>query len=101
MFSKYLLDEGQSREVSLSVLEHYLPRGAGDELPKSTGGSILALSERLELLISIFAKGDRPSGSSDPYALRRAGNGVFQIVWEREWQLDILKLSTFILKIKS
>ncbi len=90
MGAKYLLAEGEPREVALAVLEHYLPRGAGDDLPSSVAGAVLALAERLELLLSIFAKGERPSGSSDPYALRRAGNGILQILWQRGWRLDLL-----------
>ena len=50
---------------------------------------MVALAERLELLLSIYAKGERPSGSSDPYALRRAGNGVLQILWHHHWSLDL------------
>jgi glycyl-tRNA synthetase beta chain len=86
---KYLLVEGESRGVALAVLEHYLPRGAGDALPGSDAGAVVAFAERLELLLSIWAKGERPSGSSDPYALRRAGNGLLQILWERSWSLDL------------
>jgi glycyl-tRNA synthetase beta chain len=86
---KYLLAEGEPRAVALAVLEHYLPRGAGDGLPSSRPGALLALAERLELLLSIFAKGERPSGSSDPYALRRAGNGLLQILWHQGWRLDL------------
>jgi glycyl-tRNA synthetase beta chain len=71
------------------VLEHYQPKGAGDALPSSVAGAVLALAERLELLLSIFAKGERPSGSSDPYALRRAGNGLLQILWQRGWHLNL------------
>ena len=92
MGAKYLLAEGEPRQVALAVLEHYLPRGAGDALPGSEPGAVLALAERLELLLSIFAKGERPSGSSDPYALRRAGNGILQILWSRGWRLDLLAL---------
>jgi glycyl-tRNA synthetase beta chain len=92
MGAKYLLAEGEPREVALAVLEHYLPRGAGDDLPASEAGALLALAERLELLLSIYAKGERPSGSSDPYALRRAGNGILQILWDRGWRLDLLAL---------
>lgn len=90
MGAKYLLAEGESRPVALAVLEHYLPRGAGDALPSSEAGAVVALAERLELLLSVYAKGDRPSGSSDPYALRRAGNGLVQILWERGWALDLI-----------
>ncbi len=89
---KYLLAEGEDREVSLAVLEQYLPRGAGDNLPQSDQGSVLALTDRFELLLSIFAKGERPTGSSDPYALRRAGNGILQILWFKGWKIDIIYL---------
>lgn len=92
MGAKYALAEGESRDVALAVLEHYLPRGASDQPPASGAGAVVALAERLELLLSIYAKGERPSGSSDPYALRRAGNGVLQILWERGWSLDLVSL---------
>ncbi len=92
MGGKYLLAEGEPREVALAVLEHYLPRGAGDDLPESDAGAVVALSERLELLLSIYAKGERPTGSSDPYALRRAGNGLLQILWAKGWSLDLQRL---------
>ncbi|GCE65334.1 glycine--tRNA ligase subunit beta [cyanobiont of Ornithocercus magnificus] len=89
---KYLIEEGESSEVALAVIEHYLPRGAGDALPGSNAGAVVALAERLELLLSILSKGERPSGSSDPYALRRAGNGLLQILWSRNWQVDLNKI---------
>ncbi|MBD2423218.1 glycine--tRNA ligase subunit beta [Cyanobium sp. FACHB-13342] len=92
MGGKYLVAEGEPAAVGLAVLEHYLPRGAGDRLPSSDAGAVVALAERLELLLSIYAKGERPSGSSDPYALRRAGNGLLQILWERGWTLDLQAL---------
>ena len=87
--AKYLLAEGESRPVALAVLEHYLPRSAADDLPESDAGAVLALAERFEVLLSIFSKGERPSGSSDPYGLRRAGNGVVQILWHKNWGLDL------------
>jgi glycyl-tRNA synthetase beta chain len=89
---KLLLAEGEPRPVALAVLEHYLPRGAGDDLPSSEAGAVVALAERLELLLSIYAKGERPTGSSDPYALRRAGNGLLQILWDQDWRLDLGRL---------
>ncbi|MFN7679195.1 MAG: glycine--tRNA ligase subunit beta [Cyanobacteriota bacterium] len=89
MGAKYLLHEGESRPVALAVLEHYLPRFTGDDLPTSQPGGVLALAERLELLLSIFSKGERPTGSSDPYGLRRAGNGFIQIFWHHHWELDV------------
>ena len=92
MGGKYLLEEGEPREVALAVAEHYQPAGAGDAPPSSDVGALLALAERLELLLSIFAKGQRPTGSSDPYALRRAGNGIVQILWDRGWSLPLQTL---------
>ena len=92
MGAKYLLAEGESRAVALAVGEHYRPRGAGDDLPSSTAGAVVAMADRLELLLSIFGKGQRPSGSSDPYALRRAGNGVLQILWHQGWTLNLQTL---------
>ena len=89
MGGKYLLQEGEAKAVAMAVVEHYLPRGAGDDLPATDAGAVLALAERLELLLSIFEKRERPSGSSDPYALRRAGNGVLQILWHKGWSLDL------------
>ena len=94
MGCKYLLEEGESRETALAVVEHYLPRGAGDRLPSSDSGAVVALAERLELLLSIYAKGERPTGSSDPYALRRAGNGLMLILWNRRWRMNLQELLT-------
>ncbi|WP_269624643.1 glycine--tRNA ligase subunit beta [Prochlorococcus marinus] len=87
--SKYLLHEGESREVCLGVLEHYKPKGTADSLPSNNLGNAVSLAERLELLFSIYVKGERPTGSSDPYALRRAANGILMILWTKDWQLNI------------
>ena len=87
--SKYLLHEGESRDVCLGVLEHYKPKGTADSLPSNNLGNAVSLAERFELLFSIYAKGERPSGSSDPYALRRAANGILMILWNKDWKLNI------------
>lgn len=89
MGAKYLFAEGEGRDVALAVLEHYLPRGAGDALPESIPGAVVSLAERLELLFSIFAWGDRPTGSSDPYGLRRAANGILQVIWHQRWSINL------------
>lgn len=89
MAAKYLLAEGESREVAQAVFEQYRPRFAGDQLPATLPGAVLALAERFELLLSIFSRGQRPSGSSDPYGLRRAGNGILQILWQQNWPLEL------------
>ncbi len=87
--SKYLLHEGESRDVCLGVLEHYKPKGSADSLPSNNPGNAVSLADRFELLFSIYAKGERPSGSSDPYALRRAANGILLILWNKDWLLNI------------
>ena len=81
MGGKYLRNEGFSKEVSLAVAEQYLPRFSNDELPSSILGAILSISDKLENIISIYVIGKRPSGSSDPFAIRRNLNGIIQIIW--------------------
>ncbi len=92
MGGKYLRGEGFSRNISLAVSEHYLPRFYKDNLPSTKSGSILAISDKLETIISIFVMGKRPSGSSDPYALRRNLNGIIQIIWQNNFNLKFDKL---------
>ena len=92
MGAKYAMASGEGPQVAGAIREHYLPSGADDPLPASDLGRILALSERLELLVSIFATGQRPRGSSDPFALRRAGNGLLHILVDCGWSLDLVAL---------
>ncbi len=92
MGGKYLMNEGFSKNISLAVSEHYFPRFYKDNLPSTKYGSILAISDKLETIISIFVIGRRPSGSSDPYALRRNLNGIIQIIWQNNFDLKFDKL---------
>ena len=92
MGGKYLKNEGFSEEVCLAVLEHYLPSFYKDSLPSSKYGAIVSLSDKIETLISIFISGKRPTGSSDPYALRRNLNGVIKIIWDFELDLSLEKI---------
>ena len=92
MGAKYAMASGEGSQVAEAIREHYLPSGADDPLPTSDLGRVLALSERLELLVSIFATGQRPSGSSDPLALRRAGNGLLHILVDCGWSLNLVTL---------
>ena len=92
MGGKYLFNEGFSENVSLAVSEHYFPRFYKDNLPSTKYGSILAISDKLETIISLFVIGQRPSGSSDPYALRRNLNGIIQIIWHNNFDIKFDKL---------
>ncbi len=92
MGGKYLKNEGFSEEVCLAVSEHYLPSFYKDNLPSSKYGAIVSLSDKIETLISIFISGKRPTGSSDPYALRRNLNGVIKIIWDFDLDLSLEKI---------
>ena len=89
MGGKYLRNEGFSKEICIAVAEHYLPSFYKDDLPSTKYGAIISISDKIETLISIFISGKRPSGSSDPYALRRSLNGVILIIWQFEFDLDL------------
>ncbi len=92
MGGKYLKYEGFSEDVCLAVAEHYLPSFYKDALPSTKYGAIVSIADKVETLISIFISGKRPSGSSDPYALRRNLNGVINIIWDYELDLTLDKL---------
>ncbi|MFN3786743.1 MAG: glycine--tRNA ligase subunit beta, partial [Thiothrix sp.] len=79
-------------EVAAALQEQYLPRFAGDHLPQTATGRILALAERLDTLAGIFAIGQKPSGAKDPFALRRAALGVLRILIEQQLPLDLADL---------
>src|SRR5699024_1958037 len=81
----YLADrEGLPAEVAQALYEQYLPRFAGDELPRSKTGMAVSLADRIDTLAGIFGIGQKPSGTKDPYALRRATVGVLRIIIENE-----------------
>ncbi|WP_144863215.1 glycine--tRNA ligase subunit beta [Hyella patelloides] len=92
MGEKYALVSGESATVAKGIFEHYLPRGADDILPETFNGQVVALADRLDTLVSIFGLGMIPSGSSDPFALRRAANGVVNIVWNSNLAINLAEL---------
>ena len=86
----YALHDQEVPEVAQALEEQYLPRFAGDRLPASAAGRAVALADRLDTLIGIFAIGQPPSGAKDPFALRRAALGVLRILIEGELELDLM-----------
>jgi glycyl-tRNA synthetase beta chain len=88
----YALADGESTEVAEAVREHYLPRGAGDALPDTRTGDAVALADKIDTLAGIFAIGQKPSGTRDPFGLRRAAIGVLRMVLEHELDLDLIAL---------
>lgn len=87
MGREYALLSGEGEAVADAVLEHYLPRFSGDELPSSLAGAILGIADKLDTIVGCFGVGLIPTGSQDPYALRRQALGVVRIV--NAFSLDI------------
>ncbi len=97
----YALSSNESIAVAQGIREHYQPRGASDSLPTYLTGKIVAMSDRIDTLVGIFGLGIIPTGSSDPFALRRAANGIVQITWDNEFHLDLPKLLKSVIAIYS
>lgn len=89
MGEKYARTSGESETVAIAILEHYLPKGAGDKLPATLAGQVVGIADRLDTLVSIFGLGMVPSGSSDPFALRRAANAIVNITWVANLPLNL------------
>lgn len=85
----YALNDGEDPAVAEALLEQYLPRFAGDAIPTSATGAALALADRLDTLVGIFSIGQQPSGSRDPFALRRSSLGILRIIIERNIDIDL------------
>ncbi|MBW4473138.1 MAG: glycine--tRNA ligase subunit beta [Stenomitos rutilans HA7619-LM2] len=92
MGQKYALASGEAEAVATAIFEHYLPKGAGDSLPQSLAGQVIGLADRLDTLVSIFGLGLLPTGSSDPFALRRAATAIVHIIWSANLPLDVYAL---------
>lgn len=88
----YAEHDGEPAEVCLAIEEQYLPKFAGDRLPSSATGRALALAEKLDLIAGIFAIGQKPTGTRDPYGLRRAALGVLRICAEAKLDLGLRSL---------
>jgi len=88
----YALISNESIEVAQGILEHYLPKTAEDELPKSLTGQVVGIADRLDTLVSIFGIGQIPTGSSDPFGLRRSANAIINVIWHAQLPIDLLSL---------
>ncbi len=92
MGAYYAQADGEEAEVATAIREHYLPRTAGDQLPSTPSGMALALADRLDTLAGIFVIGQKPSGTRDPFGLRRAAIGVLRLGRERTLDFDLRAL---------
>lgn len=85
----YAVQDGEPEEVARALNEQYMPRFARDALPETTTGMVLALAERLDTITGLFGIGQPPTGSKDPFALRRAALGILRIIIEKNLGLDL------------
>lgn len=85
----YARNDGETEAVAMAIFEQYLPRHTSDRLPETPAGQTLALAEKLDTLAGLFAIGQPPTGSKDPFALRRAAIGVLRILIEGGLELDL------------
>lgn len=92
MGEKYAAVSGENEAVSKAIFEHYLPRNADDSLPQTLTGQVVGLADRLDTLVSIFGLGMIPTGSSDPFALRRAANAIVNITWAGDLTINLIEL---------
>lgn len=92
MGEKYALQQGEDKEVAAAIREHYMPRFAGDASPSTPTGAVLALADKLDSIAAFFGIGMIPSGSQDPFALRRQAQGVVQILADWKIALPLDKL---------
>ncbi|MCD5002685.1 glycine--tRNA ligase subunit beta [Enterococcus saccharolyticus] len=96
MGEKYALLQGEKPAVAQAIREHYLPTSSEGELPTSAVGAVLAIADKLDSILSFFAAGMRPSGSNDPYALRRQMYGIVRILAAKKWRFPFVGLQRLI-----
>ena len=89
MGEKYALLAGENTNVSAAIREHYMPTSAEGELPETKVGAVLAAADKIDSVLSFFNVGLIPSGSNDPYALRRAVQGLIRIIEKMNWHFDL------------
>ncbi|WFA09559.1 glycine--tRNA ligase subunit beta [Tissierella sp. Yu-01] len=99
MGMEYASKSGENEIVSLAIFEQYLPRYSGDQLPTTTSGAILSIADKLDSIAGLFAIGIQPTGSQDPFALRRSALGIINIILEKQLNLSLGELVDFALYI--
>lgn len=92
MGAEYAAQSGEKTEVCQGILEHYQPRFAGDALPASVAGKVVSMADKLDAIVGAFGIGIQPTGSQDPYALRRQAQGIVSIMLEAGWELSLTEL---------
>jgi glycyl-tRNA synthetase beta chain len=101
MGEKYALLNHESPVVAKAIAEHYMPISANGDLPKSDVGALLAVADKLDSILTFFAAGMVPSGSNDPYALRRQATGIVRIVADKKWNFDLKAVLNAVIKLQN
>lgn len=86
---KYAIHFGESKEVATAIREHYLPKHATDTLPKTIPGAIISIADKIDTIVGCIAIGLTPTGSRDPYGLRRQGIGILKILLHERWHISL------------
>ncbi len=92
MGGHYALYDGEEKKVAFAIRDQYLPRFSGDKLPSTDEGSVVAIADRLDSITGIYGIGNGPTGSKDPYALRRLALGLLRILVEKKQDLNLIEL---------
>ena len=92
MGREYAKLDGENDEVATAIDEHYMPRFAGDSQPKTTAGKILSLADKIDNIVATFSRGLIPTGSQDPFALRRQALGIVNLLVEADWSLSLSEI---------
>jgi glycyl-tRNA synthetase beta chain len=100
MGEKYALLAGEDAEVATAIREHYMPTSADGDLPQTDLGAVLAIADKLDTILAFFTVGLKPSGSNDPYALRRATQGILRILEDRNWDINLTQLINELLMVR-
>ncbi|TPR36004.1 glycine--tRNA ligase subunit beta [Apilactobacillus micheneri] len=98
MGEKYALLKGENKSVATAIREHYMPISANGDLPATKVGAVLAVADKFDSILTFFAAGMIPSGSNDPYALRRQANGIVRIVNNQKWNFNLENMMNSFIK---
>jgi glycyl-tRNA synthetase beta chain len=96
---EYALERGEDQEIANAISDHYLPGYFGDEIPGQMTGSILSIADKIDTICGMFIANNIPSGSEDPFALRRRALGIVSILIENDWSLNIGDLVDYAVKL--
>lgn len=99
MGMEYASHSGENEIVSLAIFEQYLPRYSGDQLPSTTAGAVISIADKLDSIAGLFAIGIQPTGSQDPFALRRSALGIINIILDKKLNLSLNELIDFSLYV--